>query len=264
MVSVVIVLALYVPISLSFPVLNIVEAGQSGSEENIDITRNTDNRPIVSVANLKVEQVVENLELPTSMAFLGLNDFLVLEKQGGTVKRVLDGRTLEQPILDVSVANENERGMLGVVVEKNIDDKSKRNSHTYVYVVFTESEEDGSDDCSSSVTCKEEGSPIGNRLYRYELVNNELTNPKLLLDLPGTPGPAHNGGALIIGHDNDIYLTVGDVRCECTQAANVQEGGRPDGRAGILRITLDGEPVPDGSIIGENNPLNLYFAYGIR
>jgi glucose/arabinose dehydrogenase len=31
----------------------------------------------------------------------------------------------------------------------------------------------------------------------------------------------------------------------------------------ILRITLDGEPVPSGTI-GDIYPLNLYYAYGIR
>jgi aldose sugar dehydrogenase len=256
-------LALYVFFPLSFPVLVHVEVGQSGMEEDIHISWNTDNRPQIADAELKVEQVVGGLELPTSMAFLGLNDFLVLEKQDGIVKRVLDSKVLEQPVLDVSVANENERGMLGVVAEKEIGDKSKGDSNTSVFVTFTESGEDGSDDCSSSDTCEQEGSPIGNRLYRYEMINDELINPKLLLDLPGIPGPAHNGGALVIGHDNNIYLTIGDVRCECTQAANVQ-GERPDGRAGILRTTLDGEPVLDGAIIGENSPLNFYYAYGIR
>jgi glucose/arabinose dehydrogenase len=263
LVSVTIMLTFYVFFPLSIPVLDHVEAGRSSSEENIDILQSADDRPILSVADLRVEQVVEGLEFPTSMAFLRLDDFLVLEKQSGTVKRVLDGVVLEQPVLDVSVANENERGMLGLVIEKEID-KSKGNSHTYVFVVYTESDEDGSDDCSSSHTCKQEGLPIGNRLYRYELVNDELTNPKLFLDLPSTPGPAHNGGALIIGHDNNIYLTIGDIRCECTRAANAQEGGRPDGRSGILRMTLDGEPVPNSSIIGDSNPLNLYYGYGIR
>jgi aldose sugar dehydrogenase len=39
------------------------------------------------------------------------------------------------------------------------------------------------------------------------------------------------------------------------------------GRAGILRITLDGNPVLDDKghgIIGDTFPLNLYYAYGIR
>jgi aldose sugar dehydrogenase len=263
-VSVAVIFVISSFLSGSLPVLNHLEAGANSSEDDLDIPRNAENRPIILDADLRIEQVVEGLELPTSMAFLGPNDFLVLEKQSGTVKRVLDGVALAPSVLDVSVANENERGMLGVVVEWEIDSQSKRNPHTYVFVTFTESDEDGSDSCSSSDTCKQEGGPIGNRLYRYEMVKNELTNPKLLLDLPGTPGPAHNGGALKIGHDNNIYLTVGDLRCECTEAANDQDGGQPDGRAGILRMTLKGEPVPDSSIIGENNPLNLYYAYGIR
>ena len=87
-----------------FLVLVHVEAGQSGMEEDIHISWNTDNRPQIADAELKVEQVVGGLELPTSMAFLGLNDFLVLEKQDGIVKRVLDSEVLEQPVLDVSVA----------------------------------------------------------------------------------------------------------------------------------------------------------------
>jgi glucose/arabinose dehydrogenase len=40
-----------------------------------------------------------------------------------------------------------------------------------------------------------------------------------------------------------------------------------DGRAGILRITLDSNPVLDDKghgIIGDTFPLNLYYAYGIR
>jgi glucose/arabinose dehydrogenase len=247
------------------PELDYVEAGRSGAEENdVRVLHNADNQPIIVDADLKVEQVVESLELPTSMAFLGFNDFLVLEKQKGTIKRIVNDTMLDQPVLDVSVANENERGMLGIAVEKEVDSKTKRVSSTHVFVAFTEADEDGSDDCSSSITCKQDRSPIGNRLYRYELVNNELTNPELLLDLPSAPGPAHNGGALLIGPDHQIYLTIGDVRCGCTQAANVQEGGKPEGRAGILRLTPAGEPVPNDAIIGGDDPLYFYYAYGVR
>lgn len=39
-----------------------------------------------------------------------------------------------------------------------------------------------------------------------------------------------------------------------------------DGRAGILRVTLDGNPVLDNGhgILGDTSPLNLYYAYGIH
>ena len=136
------------------PELDYVEAGRSGAEENdVRVLHNADNQPIIVDADLKVEQVVESLELPTSMAFLGFNDFLVLEKQKGTIKRIVNDTMLDQPVLDVSVANENERGMLGIAVEKEVDSKTKRVSSTHVFVAFTEADEDGSDDCSSSITC---------------------------------------------------------------------------------------------------------------
>jgi aldose sugar dehydrogenase len=41
--------------------------------------------PHVFDSRLKVEQVAQGLELPTTMAFLGPDDFLVLEKDKGTV-----------------------------------------------------------------------------------------------------------------------------------------------------------------------------------
>ena len=51
----------------------------------------------------------------------------------------------------------------------------------------------------------------GNLLYRYELINGRLVNPKMLLDLPATPGAIGNGGKVIIGPDNNVYLTIGSV-----------------------------------------------------
>jgi len=135
---------------------------------------------------------------------------------------------------------------------------------TYVFLYFTEAESADAEDITEG---KE---PIGNRLYRYELVNNKLGNPELLLDLPSTPGPRHNGGAIMIGTNNNLYIPVGDVDGSFkdpefeTQTQNYADGVEPDGRSGILRITLDGKPVPNGDIIGDGYPLNLYYAYGVR
>ncbi|MGA7007412.1 MAG: hypothetical protein WBY28_10090 [Nitrososphaeraceae archaeon] len=44
-------------------------------------------------------------------------------------------------------------------------------------------------------------------MYRYELVNNKLVNPKLLLDLPATPGAIGIGGKVVVGPDNNVYVT---------------------------------------------------------
>jgi aldose sugar dehydrogenase len=202
--------------------------------------------PIINDPNLKVEKVVEGLELPTTMAFLGPDDILVLEKDKGTVQRIVNGIMQEEPVLDVNVANENERCMCGIAVSKS------NSGIIYVFLYFTEAE-DGTGDGSSE--------PAGNRLYRYELINNKLVNPVLLLDLPAIPGPAHNGGAIKIGPDNNVYIPIGDVSFE----GDVQKKESSfDGRAGILRVTQNGEVVDGKGLLGDEHPLNKYYAYGIR
>jgi glucose/arabinose dehydrogenase len=212
---------------------------------------------IIGDPALKVEEVVRGLDLPTTMAFLGPNDILVLEKDKGTVQRIVNGKILPEPLLDVNVATSVERCMCGIAVSQS------DTGITYVFLYFTEAELADSEDI---IEAKD---PLGNRLYRYELVNNKLINPVLLLDLPAIPGPRHNGGAIMIGPDNNLYVPIGDVDGSYTggpgetKAQNYVDGVEPDGRSGILRITQDGRPVGIG-ILGNTHPLNLYYAYGIR
>jgi aldose sugar dehydrogenase len=52
--------------------------------------------------NLKIELVTSGLDFPTTMAFLGPDDFLILEKSG-TVKRVTNGQVLDKPLLQIDV-----------------------------------------------------------------------------------------------------------------------------------------------------------------
>src|SRR5689334_10161825 len=47
--------------------------------------------PSLADPNLRVEEVVSGLDWPTTMAFIGDNDFLVLQKNDGKVRRVVDG-----------------------------------------------------------------------------------------------------------------------------------------------------------------------------
>jgi glucose/arabinose dehydrogenase len=202
----------------------------------------------------------------TSLAFLGTKDILLLEKNNGIVHRIHDGNMLKNALLDVNVANERERGLLGIAVLKNT---TKNTTHVYLY--FTESKtEDGIDYCPLPMfICTESKNPIGNRLYRYDLVNDRLVNGKLLLDLPAIPGPVHNGGIIKIGPDRNIYLITGDVVAVFTnssynQAQNNENSTGVDGRSGILRITADGKPVGKHGILGDSDPLRLYYAYGIR
>jgi aldose sugar dehydrogenase len=199
--------------------------------------------PAVRDPSLKIETVTEGLMLPTTMAFVGPDDILVLEKNKGTVQRIVNGQMLAEPLLQVNVSSEVERGMLGIAVSKDNQTKIPN-----VYLYFTEAEGE---------------KPMASRLYRYELTNDTLVNPKLLLELPAEPGPRHNAGNIIIGPDNDLYVSVGDLDGHTTMAQNVAGGGKPDGSSAILRITQDGH-VPGAGILGDDGVSRKYYAYGIR
>jgi aldose sugar dehydrogenase len=201
--------------------------------------------PIIKDSNLKAEVVFEGLTSPTSIAFVGPNDILVLEKDKGTVQRIVNGKILAEALLDVNVAKDANRGMLGIAVSKGEEEINSTN----IFLYFTEAPLDKF--------------PIGNRVYKYELVNNKLVNPQVLLNLPALPGPSHNGGAIIIGPDNNVYAISGDVGGHRNQAQNQESGGEPDGTSGILMITKDGIPVANNPL-GNRVPLNLYYSYGLR
>ena len=230
---------------------------------------NQDSLPYVNDNRLQVQTVFKGTQQPTNMAFVGPDDILVLEKASGKVKRILNGSILRQPLLDIAVATERERGMLGIAIDNSTQNGT---THSYVFVYFTESKKslDALDHCPppEPYYCEQENEPLGNRLYRYQLVNNNLVNPKLLLELPAGSGPNHNGGVIVLGPDGYLYTVVGDLlsyydKESITKAQNIKNSKDPDGRGGILRVTQDGNAVGNG-ILGNSHPLDKYYAYGIR
>ena len=82
---------------------------------------------------------------------------------------------------------------------------SNSSSNKYVFLYYSQDQSHTGDDIT------EGKQPLGNLLYRYELINNKLINPKLLLNLPAIPGAIGNGGKIVIGPDKNVYLTIGDV-----------------------------------------------------
>jgi len=222
--------------------------------------------PTFSDPNLKAEIIFKGLHIPTSMAFLGRSDILVLEKNTGNVIRIVNGKMLGPPLLHVNVATEVERGLLGIAIQKSA------NNHvpTYIFLYYTGT---GIGSAGGSNTA------TGNHLYRYELINNQLVNPKLLLNLPAIPADPtsqetnHNGGKVVIGHDGNVYTIIGDVGSHRGQAENIANGTPLDGTGGVLRVTQDGQPVANPPLEnvaggtqekGNSDMSKYYYAYGIR
>src|SRR4030095_10932105 len=132
----------------------------------------------LSDPHLRIEVFAKGLRTPTNIAFLDSGDVLVLEKQNGKVRKIVNGRLLPEPLLDVNVANFDTRGMLGIALAKN-----ETRGVEYVFLYFTKAGEgfgDGEDKCKSPSQCLLDSvnQPSGNVLYRYELSKDEkaLTN----------------------------------------------------------------------------------------
>jgi glucose/arabinose dehydrogenase len=215
------------------------------------------------------------LSAPTTMAFVAPDDILVLEKDLARVRRVLAGVVDPVPVLSLPANTENERGALGIAVDTS--------SPPNVFIFFTEAATLG-------------GPPIANRVYRYQWNpgSGTLDSPSLVLDLPVTPGPNHNGGFIMLGPPGEapgvgdgslLYAVVGDLN----RATNLQNvpWATPgfDNTSVILRVRQDGTPAPgnpfppfcsvttttlcddDGDCPGGEvcrTRVGSYYAYGVR
>jgi glucose/arabinose dehydrogenase len=183
--------------------------------------------PVMLDANLTVSTVVSGLDQPTSMAFIGANDFFVLEKATGKVQRIQNG-VLQSTVLDLTVNSASERGLLGIALHPSFA------LNGYVYLFWSESTTGGD-------TTNIDASPLlGNRVDRYIWNGTTLTFDRKLISLRAlqqdsgqTSRGNHNGGVLRFGHDGKLYIIFGD-----------------NGRRGLLQNITSGGPVPDDQFGG--------------
>jgi len=237
--------------------------GQSQTQTGPANITNTVNMLSLSDHNLKIESVATGFDFPTAIAFLGNNDILLLEKNTGVVYRIIDGN-ITNPVIHLNVSSKDERGLLGIAVTGN--DESNQDDR-FVFLYYTYCPKGKAKVNSTSQDC-------GNYVYRYKFdtENSKLIEPMLILTLPALPTPSHLGGVLQMDKNNNLYVTTGDMQTTKfnqnqtgfdTRAQNIINGTAPDGRAGILRVTQDGDPVGQG-LLGNDYPLSVYYAYGIK
>ncbi|MGH9996187.1 MAG: PQQ-dependent sugar dehydrogenase, partial [Nitrososphaeraceae archaeon] len=210
---------------------------------------------------LRIELFTDGLAKPTSMTFVDNDTILVLEKDTGAVRVVNNGTLEKDPVLRVRVDPKAERGLLGIdILKRNI---GQTKIDDYVFIYFTE---------NMNKNTGEES--VRNRIYRYNWNGTNLFNPVLLLDLPGEPGPYHNGGKIKIGPDQQLYVVIGDLTSPSTILQNhvIDRDATPNNTSVILRINpVDGSPSSSNPFQNQvqNNLVHLpnldyYYAYGIR
>jgi aldose sugar dehydrogenase len=261
-------------------------------------SNNTSLVPILNDSKLEVELVTEGFNSPTSMAFIGDHgDMLILEKSGKVMLFSNESKT-KVTLLNLTVNQQSERGLLGVAVLDNVSDHdittiaAHNKYQNFRFPLYNETTITTRDNNGSNTTkisqslptptsvffylteaSKEDRSEVlGNRIYRFEWndTDKSLSNGTLILDLPATPGPNHDGGKLIADSKNrHLYAVIGDLNRN-GMLQNFKNGSLPDDTSVILRINPDGSPAQGNPFINisrsDNSYANLskYYAYGIR
>jgi len=248
--------------------------------------------PVVFDPNLSVRTVVSGLDQPTTMAFIGRNDILVLEKATGRVQRVVDG-AIRGFVLDLGVNNQSERGLLGIALHPNF----AGNGFVYLYWTCRGPLEGPCAAGPADSGVNAETPLLGNRVDRFRWDGSALTFDRNIIQLRAAqpPNPPvepnafgnHDGGVIKFGPDGKLHIFIGDVGRR-GQLQNLPRGpfgdGRPDDQFGgpepdnahltgvILRLNDDGSAPADnpffaaGGQIGGEVGANVQkiFSYGHR
>jgi glucose/arabinose dehydrogenase len=191
--------------------------------------------PTLVDSNLRVRAVVEGLNQPTSAAFLGPNEFFVLEMARGQVKWIVNG-IVQGTVLDLAVNSGSERGLLGIALHPNFP------ATPQVYLYWTESS------TGADTTVLSDTPVLGNRVDRFVWDGSTLTLDRNIIKLralqppfAAEPTPAagrgnHDGGVIKFGPDGKLYIFIGDV-----------------GRRGWMQNLLNGPYQPGDPAFGTDD-----------
>jgi aldose sugar dehydrogenase len=241
--------------------------------------------PTVVDPKLAVRMVTGGLVAPTTMAFIGADDLLVLEKATGRVQRVAGG-AVTSTVLDLAVNSGSERGLLGIALHPNFP------SNPGVYLYWTESS------TGADTSVLSETPLLGSRIDRFVWNGSTLTFDRTLIRIRAFQQDAdqpargnHNGGVIAFGRDGKLYSFTGDLgrrghlqNLTCGPTATCPGPVVPDDQFGgpapdnahlsgvVLRLNDDGTTPRDnpffrvGKAIGGETGATLQkiFSYGHR
>lgn len=184
----------------------------------------------LSNSKLLLTQEADSLAVPWDLQYDKANNYIIFSEIKGTIKKLdLSDNSVTLITTIPNVFQQRTTGLLGMTLYQ------PHQGEHYLLVSYT----------------SKANEKIYSNLCRYRYKGGMVSNPKLLLQIPGNTG--HNGSRIIIGTDKKIYWATGDAAID----ANAQDITKPNGK--ILRINIDGSIPNDNPI-----PNSYVYAWGFR
>ena len=177
------------------------------------------------------------LTAPIALATRPGDDALYVAEQGGRIRAIRNGKASPSPLLDISdkISTGGERGLLGFTFSDDGDE---------LFVSYTNTEGDS-------------------RVGKYRMQRNDVGDEIHQLLAVEQPYPNHNGGNIVWGPDDMLYLGLGDGG----GAGDPQRAGQdPTTLLGkMLRLDpRDGSAPRDNPFVGQEKYRPEIFALGLR
>ena len=244
----------------------LVLCGFGYAPRNVEAQAPPPTPPTVVDPRLDVRTAASGFTTPVSLAFIGSNEMLVLEKNTGVVQHVVNGSIVGAAI-DLAVNNNSERGLLGIALHPNFP------AMPFVYLYWTcrtataptDLFQPTAEHCDDAQMFGTDSGVVrqvplrGNRVDRFTWNGTTLTYDRNLIMLhayqadgaPEPPGQGdsaqnaagnHNGGVIRFGTDGKLYIVIGD-----------------NGRRGWLQNLANGPTPPtDDDQFGGPEPDNAH------
>ena len=205
--------------------------------------------PYRATPRFKVTTLIDNLEVPWSLAFLPSGNIILTERLPGRIRILHTDGKLSGPLAGVSVVaspGAKDIGLLDVVLDPNFASNRRVFFSFFNYI-------DGTNSNTNIARA---------RLDEKALALTDVS--VIFRGLPVMPSKrlgAKTGGRIAIGPDGNLFMTLGD-RSDSPPWSVAQQLDNHLGK--IIRITPDGAVPPDNPFIGRPGVLPEIWTYGMR
>jgi len=226
-----------------------IDARPTEKKDNVPAFPEQTRAPFRATAPYKVTTLIDNLEVPWSLAFLPSGNIILTERLPGRMRILRTDGTLTGPLAGASVVaspGATDIGLLDVVLDPDFASNRRIFFSFFNYI-----------DGTNSNTC------IGRaRLDEKALTLTDVT--VIFRALPIMPSKrlgAKTGGRIVIDRGGNLLMTLGD-RSDSPPWDVAQKLDNHLGK--IIRITPDGAVPRDNPFVGKPGVLPEIWAYGMR